>query len=218
MFDKNKFAKILKEIYETFDTQREFSSKVGVSRGYLSEYMNMKKEKPPSPKILDNIATNSKGMTNYRELMQVCGYTDYLTDDFFDDNVSNTNNKIPIVIRIKYNKKTNSFITDPAQEYIYANFKLEKNTEYIAFDARDDSMLPLLGTEDTAIIEKCSSIKNNKIYLLINDDKLLIRKILILDNNEYELEPLNPYFPKEKATDLHIIGKVIRVEMKSAFL
>jgi len=94
----------------------------------------------------------------------------------------------------------------------------KKNKEYIAFVARDDSMLPLLGTEDTAIIEKCSSIKNNKIYLLINDDKLLIRKILILDNNEYELEPLNPYFPKEKATDLHIIGKVIRVEMKSAFL
>ena len=78
MFDKNKFAKILREIYETFDTQREFSSKVGVSRGYLSEYMNMKKEKPPSPKILENISANSKGMTNYRELMQVCGYTDYL--------------------------------------------------------------------------------------------------------------------------------------------
>ena len=79
-------------------------------------------------------------------------------------------------------------------------------------------MLPLLGKEDTAIIEKCSDIKNNKVYLLINDNKILIRKILILDNNEYELEPLNPYFPKEKSEDIHIIGKVIRVEMKSAFL
>ena len=79
-------------------------------------------------------------------------------------------------------------------------------------------MLPLLGQEDTAIIEKCSDIKNNKVYLLINNDKLLIRKIIILDDNNYELEPLNPYFPKEKAEDLHIIGKVIRVEMKSAFL
>lgn len=59
-------------------------------------------------------------------------------------------------------KKQILFITDPAQEYIYANFKLEKNKEYIAFVARDDSMLPLLGTEDTAIIEKCSSIKNIK--------------------------------------------------------
>ena len=52
MFDKNKFAKIIKDIYSTFDTQREFSKKTGVSRTYLSEYMNMKKEKPPSPKIL----------------------------------------------------------------------------------------------------------------------------------------------------------------------
>ena len=218
MFDKNKFAKILREIYETFDTQREFSSKVGVSRGYLSEYMNMKKEKPPSPKILENISANSKGMTNYRELMQVCGYTDYLTDDFFDDNVSNKNNKIPIIIRIKYDNENNSFITDPAQEYIHANFKLDQDKEYIAFIARDDSMLPLLGKEDTAIIERCSDIKNNKVYLLISNNKMLIRKILILDNGKYELESLNPYYPKEKSTDIHIIGRVIRVEMKSAFL
>ncbi len=218
MFDKNKFAKIIKDIYSTFDTQREFSKKTGVSRTYLSEYMNMKKEKPPSPKILKTLASNSKGITNYRELMQVCGYTDYLIDDFFNDNVSNDDNKIPIVIRIEYDKKNNTFITDPTQEYIYANFRLEENKEYIAFIVRDDSMLPLLGKEDTAIIEKCSDVKNNKVYLLINDNKILIRKILILDNNEYELEPLNPYFPKEKSGDIHIIGKVIRVEMKSAFL
>ena len=79
-------------------------------------------------------------------------------------------------------------------------------------------MLPLLGKEDTAIIERCSDIKNNKVYLLISNNKMLIRKILILDNGEYELESLNPYYPKEKSTDIHIIGRVIRVEMKSAFL
>ena len=218
MFDKNKFAKIIKDIYSTFDTQREFSKKTGVSRTYLSEYMNMKKEQPPSPKILKTLASNSKGITNYRELMQVCGYTDYLIDDFFNDNVSNDDNKIPVVSRIEYDKKNNTFITDPTQQYIYANFKLDQDKEYIAFIARDDSMLPLLGKEDTAIIEKCSDIKNNKVYLLISDNKILIRKVLILDNNEYELEPLNPYFPKEKTKDIHIIGKVIRVEMKSAFL
>lgn len=218
MFDKNKFAKILKEVYSTFDNQREFAKKTGVSRTYLSQYMNMKLEQPPSPKILKTLASSSKGITNYKELMQICGYTDYLIDDFFNDNVSNDDNKIPIVIRIKYDNENSNFITDPTQEYINANFNMEKNKEYIAFIVRDDSMLPLLGKEDTAIIEKCSDITNNKIYLLLNDNKILIRKILILDNNEYELEPLNPYFPKEKNKDMHIIGKVIRAEMKSAFL
>lgn len=218
MFDKIKFAKIIKDIYSTFDTQREFSKKTGVSRTYLSEYMNMKKEKAPSPKILKTLAANSKGITNYRELMQVCGYTDYLIDDFFNDNVTNDDNKIPVVIRIEYDKSNNTFITDPTQEYIYVNFKLEENKEYIAFIVRDDSMLPLLGKEDIAIVEKGSDVKNNKVYLLLNNNKILIRKILILENNEYELEPLNPYFPKEKSGDIHIIGKVIRVEMKSAFL
>lgn len=218
MFDKNKFAKILKDIYSTFDNQREFAKATQVNRGYLSQYMNMKLSNPPSPKILKNIAASSRGLTNYKELMQICGYTDYLIDDFFNDNVSNNDNKIPIVIRIEYDKKNNTFITDPTQEYIYANFKLEENKEYIAFIVRDDSMLPLLGKGDIAIIEKCSDVKNNKVYLLLNDDKILIRKILILENNEYELEPLNPYFPKEKSGNIHIIGKVIRVEMKSAFL
>jgi len=78
MFDKNRFAIIIKEIKKTYDTQEEFSKKSEIGRTYLSQYMNMKLDEPPKPKILEKLANASKGITTYDELMQVCGYT-YVT-------------------------------------------------------------------------------------------------------------------------------------------
>ena len=91
MFDKNKFAQILKNINETYDSQRDFAKKSGINRTYLSQYMNIKLDEPPKPNILKKIADNSNGIVSYYELMIVCGYVDSdnididkLIDDFFD--------------------------------------------------------------------------------------------------------------------------------------
>lgn len=73
-FNKNKFASILKKINETYENQTYFASASGVNRTYLSQYMNLKLDTPPSPKILLGIAYASKGTTTYNELMQICGY------------------------------------------------------------------------------------------------------------------------------------------------
>lgn len=74
MFDKIKFAQILKNINETYDSQRDFSKKSEINRTYLSQYMNMKLEEPPKPKILEKLANFSNGITTYEELMEICGY------------------------------------------------------------------------------------------------------------------------------------------------
>lgn len=74
MFDKIKFAKILSNINETYDTMTEFSKKSGVNRTYLSQYINKKLDSPPSPKILKKIAESSNGITTYQELMNICGF------------------------------------------------------------------------------------------------------------------------------------------------
>lgn len=74
MFDKNKFALILKNINDNYDSQRDFSRKSEINRTYLSQYMNMKLEEPPKPKILKKLAESSKGVTTYNELMHICGY------------------------------------------------------------------------------------------------------------------------------------------------
>lgn len=74
MFDKNKFALIIKKISESYNNQREFSEKSGINRTYLSQYMNMKLDNPPKPEILERLAKASNGITNYYDLMLICDY------------------------------------------------------------------------------------------------------------------------------------------------
>lgn len=74
MFDKNKFALILKNISEKYENQRDFAKKSEINRTYLSQYMNMKLDEPPQPKILQKLADASIGITTYDELMTICGY------------------------------------------------------------------------------------------------------------------------------------------------
>ena len=75
MFDKNKFAQILKNINDTYNSQRDFAKKSEINRTYLSQYMNMKLDEPPKPKILEKLANSSHGITTYNNLMEICGYT-----------------------------------------------------------------------------------------------------------------------------------------------
>lgn len=76
MFDIDKFSSILKNINSKYDTMSEFGKKANFDRTYISKYINKKLNNPPTPKILKKIADNSKGITTYKELMQVCGYLD----------------------------------------------------------------------------------------------------------------------------------------------
>lgn len=82
--------------------------------------------------------------------------------------------------------------------------------------AQDDSMAPLLSTGDIAIIERNTNFISGKIYLLINHNISIVRKILKTDNG-FELQALNPYYPVENASDIKVIGRVIKAENKSAF-
>lgn len=76
MFDKKRFAQIIKNISDTYDNQRIFAEKSEINRTYLSQYMNMKLDEPPKPKTLQKLSIASNGITTYTELMKVCGYTD----------------------------------------------------------------------------------------------------------------------------------------------
>lgn len=74
MFNKELFSNILTKIYKTYNNQRDFAEATEVNRAYLSQYINMKLDNPPTPKILARIANASKGITDYEELMIVCGH------------------------------------------------------------------------------------------------------------------------------------------------
>ena len=99
-----------------------------------------------------------------------------------------------------------------------------RNQENIEkYTTKDDSMLPLLGLYDIAYIYKQNTYISGETILFTLDNKEFIRKI-INNNNIIEFHAMNPYYPIMKYSkeelekkDFEIIGKVIKVENKSAF-
>lgn len=124
MFNLKRFSSILQKITNTYTSISEFAEKSEVNRTYLSKYINMKLNNPPTPKILQKIADTSNGICTYEELMYVCGYLNtYNTDDikiFFD---TNTNKKKPsFFLNIQYEDNLTKEETFAFQE-IYELFK-----------------------------------------------------------------------------------------------
>lgn len=80
MFNPTLFSEILQKISNSYSSITEFSEKSEVNRTYLSKYINMKLNSPPTPKILEKISSNSNGIVSYAQLMEVCGYLDISVD------------------------------------------------------------------------------------------------------------------------------------------
>jgi transcriptional regulator with XRE-family HTH domain len=73
MFDKEKFKELLlKAMGER--TQEEFAELCGVNRTYISKYLNMRLDNPPSPNILKRIAQNAYNEVTYEQLMDAAGH------------------------------------------------------------------------------------------------------------------------------------------------
>lgn len=142
MFDKIKFAQILKNITDTYESQRDFSKKSGINRTYLSQYANIKLEEPPKPKILEKLADASNGITTYDELMQVCGYTYVTTLDYSSFGINQEywkmifgNNE-----KIKLTQKGSTFFAYFIDK-IYKEFQKNNNEQFI-IDFDPQSIIP----------------------------------------------------------------------------
>lgn len=110
MFDKKMFSEILFKIYKTYNNQRDFADTTGVNRAYLSQYMNMKLDNPPSPKILEKIAKHSNNIITYAQLMEVCGYIDVSIDIESEQIKQRTEyilENFDYLLSIRHDKKTN---------------------------------------------------------------------------------------------------------------
>ncbi|MFW5795551.1 MAG: S24 family peptidase [Bacillota bacterium] len=73
MFKKKMLKELLEKAVEEYPTATEFSEKSGVDRTYLSKLMNLRKDKPPKPETLKDVAEVSNTVS-YIELMVACGY------------------------------------------------------------------------------------------------------------------------------------------------
>lgn len=217
MFDKKAFSNILNKIINKYDSITDFADVSTVGRSYISKYIHMKIDAPPSPKVLEKIAASSKAVTTYEELMQICGYI----------NIENTFTKI----QNSLSKIDTNFLSIPlfisedgklykTKQDVMLPIKWDGDHSYFAYTANDDSMAPLLNTDDIAIIEQqeINDFENGKTYLLEIENKILIRKI-IDTGNSVELHAMNPYYPviKTVKNKIIIMGKVIKAEIESAF-
>lgn len=216
MFNREKFANILKNINELYDNQTSFAKKAYINRTYLSQYMNLKLNNPPSPKKLKGIADASQGITTYEELMEICGHVAKST--FADNSIVNPDiTALPL------------FVIENGELLLYSDLWIEKKIlnyghTYFGLKSNDDSMLPLIGIGDIVIIEKTNSYKNGNTYLIsLDNNSILIRKIIVLDKY-IELYTVSPYSQPIKLTNeeiqsrkFKVIGKVIKTENTSAF-
>lgn len=127
MFDKSKFAQTLKDICETYSSQRDFSKKSEINRTYLSQYMNMKLDKPPKPEILKKIANFSNGITSYTELMFMCGYLKNEYENYSDllDRISKSKAYIDCFNLLKSTVLTDDEITQML--YLIINTDIKKD-------------------------------------------------------------------------------------------
>lgn len=99
----------------------------------------------------------------------------------------------------------------------------EERSQIMTYTSTDDSMLPLLGIDDVAYIQPQDTFDSGDTVYFKLEDKNMIRKIV--DCKDYfEFHAMNPYYPVLKFTpkelkekNFIIIGRVIKVENKSAF-
>ena len=113
MFNKFQFSQILKNISKNYENQREFAKKADINRTYLSQYINLKIDKPPKPSILLKLAEASKESYSYMELMQICGYINYNENDIKDE-LENKLKEYNLTEK-EYNDIINCFMHDAEQ-------------------------------------------------------------------------------------------------------
>ncbi len=92
MFNKNKFADILKKIISQYDSITSFAEKSSLDRTYISKYVNKKLEHPPSPDVLRRISNNASNITNYLNLLYICDYLNYNEYGYLTNENLNVNN------------------------------------------------------------------------------------------------------------------------------
>lgn len=101
MFKKEEFSTVLKQINSNYDTMTDFAKKADFDRSYISKYINMKYDNPPSPEILKKLANASYGIVSYNDLMEMCGYIELSDLAEKKDSLQNQFNKIKLTSKEK---------------------------------------------------------------------------------------------------------------------
>lgn len=207
MFDKNLFKQQLIKLMNG-RTTTEFAQQTGFNRTYLSKYLNLKLDRPPSARLLQNI---SSSIVPYETLLVSCGY---LTNTISSNTATVT---LPIVNFIDICNTTFSEQQIEGYETINAS-QLNPDYDYIYTYIKDNSMLHArIHSGDLVLIRKQSHINSGEIAVVSIDNKTAVLKRILKKQNILVLQSENPLFSsyifsQEEQNRVRIIGKVIHVK------
>lgn len=183
-------------------TQEELGKYIGVQKSAIRKYEkgaveNMKRS---SIQILSNLF---KVSPSYLMCLE-------------DEENTFSNKSLETVIPLLSDFSDNLEIS--TKSYFVKNISVSEQFPHntFALQINDNSMLPLLGIGDVAIITEQFNFESGQTCLIFTNELLMIRKV-IQTKDGYELHAMNPYYPLEKTKELKFYGKVIKVENKSAF-
>ena len=208
MFDKNTFKKQL-EILMEGTTTVEFAEKTGFNRTYLSKYINLKLDRPPSPELLKSISSNK---ISYTDLMISCGYID--ADISFKKTI-----KVPIIGEVHAGTPILAVENISGYEYV-SRTEVISSYEYFYLKVKGNSMINArIYDGDLVFVRKQDDVESGDIAVVItNDENISIKRIIKKDNililQAENSEYLPMIFTEKDRDNVRILGKVIHVKFK----
>ncbi len=209
MFHKIAFKQQLEKLMNG-STTIDFSEKTGFNRTYLSKYLNLKLDRPPSPHLLRSIAGPA---VSYESLMISCGYLN--AEVFSGGNYK----KIPVIGSIHAGEPVLAVESIEGYECVDAS-EISSSHEYFYLRVEGDSMKNARIYEgDLVFVRKQPDVESGEIAVVMIDDETATLKRVLKKRNIVVLQPENPAYHSHIFSDadlnrLHIIGKVLHVKFK----
>ena len=210
MFQKHLFKEQLIKLMNG-KTSTEFAEITGFNRTYLSKYLNLKLDRPPSARLLQNIASP---IVNYEDLLVSCGYL-HSTSKL--NQINNSIIKLPIIGSVHAGNPSFSDNYIEGYEAVDAS-ELNPSYEYIYVRVKGNSMVNAhIHDGDLVLVRKQSDVNNGDIAVVTIDDETATLKRILKKENILVLQPENPsyssyIFSGEEQNRVRIIGKVIHVK------
>ena len=225
MFDKIAFANIIKNIKETYSSQEEFSKISGIGRTYLSQYMNMKLNDPPMPKILEKLSNASHNITSYEELMIICGYivgSNSGPDGSGVNSLDDSSNKssiflVPVLEKIVRGQSLSS------EQFLEGYLAVDPNfygmispDDYFYLKVSGDDMNLKVHNGDYVLIHKQDFVDDGDIVVAFVDgvDEAIVRKYSKINDELVMLEGVSTFSIKPivvslKGSSFSELGKAV---------
>lgn len=202
MFDQDKFSEIITKIKDFYGSVSDFANAASVGRSYLSKYKNKRIPAPPTPKVLERIAEASNGITDYDELMQVCGY--------LNSNMSSKDIMAQNICK-EYENKIDSLYTNIDKDFIFELLIKQDEHNATVLNTLNDYIQMNYGNTDSAkeLFNIIEEIDRRIKELLNNQGSIGIPLFSISKVNMFKVG----YFPFEENTNDYIAVKATTDKM-----